>query len=593
MKKPVKEPSSSRIEHDETIKKYADLHKTTLQKDKKIIITGFMLITMYLILIVLLVFSNYIQDWLDSWNLKSPPSEIIAYRKVAYYVFVILAFLDIFFILHTTFNFIKMVLQVYFPEKFLLPKILESFALEFSSICLTIIPYFLTPFEKYCNLIDAGGRKLWLFNLAIPPLEEPRKFDWLYDKIIPSAFKILGIVLVRNLIIYLLNFNIHYKYYEKRIEENTEKINILVKMTSITNATYVGDVDTVVKRFMEVVSREHSVDRSTLENFLSKEIVYKIFKYCGKNKSNINNSVNDKDNTSNVSTIGNTSTVGNATDTKSNAASTTDNTGNKISSVPSKHTTNKYDEITEDEIKEFYISTLVQQQMIVKSIEQHNKTVDSFRSVLTVLIVPACIYQLLTIISISDFEHSELLKNTYFLATFLFSMNYTFSESLKTFVNCLNFIFFVRPFDTGDLIILDNKLYKVHEINLLTSVLYDGSNHTIFPNSNLYGGNITNIRHSLIWEIEHSGVSTLESFKAGHTEMFKKINEYIESKPREFSQHAYLKRAVSGDGKKVDFTIVIKLNSAVSDIGILMERRSAFFFKLQDIFREVGLEAPK
>lgn len=525
--------SSAKIEHEPAIKKYSEFHKKEIQQNKRLFNICLMLILTTILLVSMLLLSNYIRDEMVK-RYESDDNRAI-YYICAHSSFAILTAINMFLVIYFVLLITKMLIKIHSPEAILLPNVLEHFALPFSEMVTLLILNCLIPHEVYypAGAMHVHKKQSWLFSLPILNADRTDEKTWLRDTCLPAVFKILGTLLIRDLIIYLLNFNVHYKYYEKRIEQNTEKINILRAMTDITNAGYVGDVDIIAKRFIQVVSLNGPVTQSTLQTFFSEEVSHKIFKYC-----------------------------------------------NKI---------NKDNEITEEEVKEFYISTLVEQQAIVKSIEQHNTTVNSFKGVLNVLVIPTCLYQLLGMILCTSREDSELMKNAYFLGTLVFSMNYTFSESLKGFVGNLSFVFFIRPYEMGDLFVLNNKLYKVYEINLLTTILFDGCKYTIFPNSKLSGESITNLRLNRVWDVEYTTTFRQADFETKSAMMLLAINDYVNKKSSEFRKAAYLSKIVPKDGGKVEATVLIKFNSDVSDIEILNKRRADFFFKLQEIFKGVEL----
>ncbi|ELA41669.1 uncharacterized protein VICG_01302 [Vittaforma corneae ATCC 50505] len=524
--------SSAKIDHEPAIKKYSEFHKKEIQQTKKFFKRCFMLILTAVLLASMLLLSNSVRDRVVE-KYQSDPNKTF-YYKLAHSSFAIVVALNVFLVIYFIFLITKMIIKIHSPEAILLPNVLEHFAMQFSQMATLIVLSCLAPHELYYPAGTlAREKQSWLFGLHVWETSKSCDSSQIYSIYLPAIFKILGVLLVRDLVIYLLNFNVHYKYYEKRVEQNTEKINILRAMTDITNAGYVGDVDIIAKRFIQVVSQNGPVTQCTLQTFFSEEVSYKIFKHCNKTSTD--------------------------------------------------------SELTEEEVKEFYISTLVEQQAIVKSIEQHNATVDSFRGVLNVLIIPVCLYQFLSMILFINREDSEIMKNTYFLGTLVFSMNYTFSESFKGFVSSLGFIFFIRPYEVGDLFILNGKLYKVHEINLLTTVLFDGCNYTVFSNSKLSGESITNLRLNRVWDVEYTTTFKLADFEAKNAMMLLAINDYVNKKSSEFRKNAYLSKIVPKDGGKVEATILVKFNSDVSDIEVLSKRKADFFFKLQEIFKGVEL----
>lgn len=532
-----KKPEIKNNENESSVNQYSKFQDHEIQQNQKFTNRIILLISSISVFSGLFYFSKRIKPLILEWCTASRDNSEI-YCSISYILLTLMMTVSMLSTTYFTLNIIKMLLRKYLPERILLPTIIERFSLQLSLLIVLVVLNCLVPYELYFNLSSIGSSTTpvidyYLFSIPVWITTDKKYSPLFYLNLIPVMFKIIGIVLIRDLTIYLLNFNIHYKYYEKRIQENSDKINVLKAMSDITNTTFSDNVDLFSSLFIKIVSNNGPVTIATLENYFKKDLAYKIFKYCNKNEENI--------------------------------------------------------EISEEEVKEFYISTLLEQKSIIKSIEHHNITVESFKSILNAMIVPACIYQLLLLVNFINFEESEVLKNAYFLGSLVFSMNYIFSESLKSFVNSLSFIFFVRPYEIDDLIILNDKLYIVTGINLLTTVLYDGSTHMIASNSKLSYEYITNLRLSRVWGVNYTSTLKLSEFESKHDSILLAINSYIKTKTTEFKKSAQFTKMTPKDNDMVEVTLLVKFNSDVSTIDALNDRRSKFFFKLEEIYKGAGV----
>lgn len=69
-------------------------------------------------------------------------------------------------------------------------------------------------------------------------LPQIRTFEELLASQFIGVAYIISVFLIKNIILFSLNFNVHISYYSERIKQNTEKINLLRKLVFIVNSSY-------------------------------------------------------------------------------------------------------------------------------------------------------------------------------------------------------------------------------------------------------------------------------------------------------------------------------------------------------------------
>lgn len=352
----------------------------------------------------------------------------------------------------------------------------------------------------------------------------------------------MAIIMLRDIIIFGLNFNVHYKYYADRIKKNSERVGVLQAMNDVINAGYMGDFDVISQRLIQVISKDGEViTHSDLLPFFGETMSEKIVEFC----------------------------------------SSGDDKG-----------------ITVEEIRGFYISTMFEQQSIVKSLGQNNESIENFRKVLDVLFIPTAFLYFIKILKISkplssqeqDINFLSLGNlDSNFLGALLFSTSYSFSDNIKSFLGSLNFIFFVRPYEVEDIIILNDKAYKVHEINLLTTVLLEESKYTVFPNSFLATQPITNLRLRKTWDEHFTFDFNFEQFEAKKDDFLAKLTAYVKKRSSEFRKKPYFSKITLKEENKASVSLVVGFNLDVSNLGVIQERRNKFLFILNSMLHECSL----
>lgn len=540
------ERSSAKIEHNPSIKRHTDFHEEEMKQNKKDVFRIFGFICSITSFIVVVILTNYIfkNNGEDSILFKllgdKPNSFILKITKAGFVLsFIITLYSALYFLLML----IRLLLTKNCPEKIFIPNVIGKFSFRFAFVLAMIVglAYSTAVFEEFDKKFNPG----LVIDMKLTPetkigLDDDKKMSFIdglvtnfSDKIFEIFVKIVLAFLLRDLITYALNFNVHYKYYHKRIERNTEKITILRLMNDAINAGYTGDIDVISTRLVQVLTMGRAVPNdgtsplvtlTDLQKFFGEATALKIFEYC-----------------------------------------------------------NREGEIGEEEIKGFYVSTLVEQASIVKSIEQHNSTVENFRSILNILVFTIACYLFMEVIPGTT---SSLLGNSTFLMGLIFSTNYTFSDSIKAFANNLCFVFLIRPYEVGDIIYSSDSLYKVKEVNLMSTLLYDGCKYMIVPNQRMAGDAIKNLRINRVFDVEYKCQFPVDSFETRSKALLDHINDYIKKKSSEFHRYPFYKGSPVTNNGMIETTLVIKFNCDVADIEVLNERRTNFFNVLTHLLKK-------
>jgi len=568
MKSTQSEISTLKMESETPNKKTTELGTKELKRGERLLTTVVFFIITVATLIGVLILSNYVKDKLidrvplsgsgtgpsisgTSPNITSTGSSIAAadpniadpntttqmediqhndstQQIVAYIISAALAGICIFFSFYYAILILKDIISQNEPRFLLIPGLLANLKIHISLIGTLITLNLLAPYPLYYNCIT--GPK---FNLLFS-ITEWKKEDvssscfWLYNRLLPGLFKIVGLIFIKDIIIYMLNLNIHYKYYKDRIASSADKITVLREMVNITNAIHTDDMDVIIQQFMKIVGEKGPITITTLKGFFTEEIAHKIMNYCAAEN-----------------------------------------------------------ELTGEDIKKFFETALLEKNHIANSIEHGNKTVNNFESIVWAILIPLILYQLLSMLQGSNNKAGGLADNAYIVGTMVFSTNYTFSDSLKSFAASLVFVFFIRPFEMGDLIIVDGGVFKVHEINLLTTVLFDGQEYSIFINSELCKKTIKNLRLNGVWEVKYSLKLKIGDLRAQYKALVSNVSAYVDSRTSEFKKGVFISNIDLKDDGKTETSLSVKLNCNVDSVETLIKRRTALFFKIQEILEKL------
>lgn len=341
---------------------------------------------------------------------------------------------------------------------------------------------------------------------------------------------IFGVFFLKNILIYALSYNVHFAYYSERIEKNTDKINLLKSLNGIINAGYTDDIDVVCSRLMQVIGKESGVIRMhDLKTVISEEDAAKVFYYL------------DKDRSSEVLEL--------------------------------------------QDLKIFYTKTLAEQQQISNGLIQKNSSVDNLNFVATFV----CIILSFSIFFSYMNTDKDSKNQIAIIMTGLISGGYIFADIIKNFLGSLIFVFFIRPFEIDDFVLIENKIYKVKAINILTSTLSENKLSVVYPNNKLLGTPVTNFRLSKAYENMYTYPFEINGFRAKREDLKKKIDIFMMRSPKVFRKRVYFKDLNIMNANSISVTIVVGFNLEDMNIKKLRENQEQFVLDLHDIFREVEL----
>lgn len=366
---------------------------------------------------------------------------------------------------------------------------------------------------------------------------EEKKAEEDYDNSLSGFFMGLGmafgIFLIKDLILYALNYNVHFAYYSNRIDENTDQINLLKALNSVVNAGYTDNVDAICGELMKSIGNDNdTIQIADFKRAISEEDALKVFKYLKK----------EEDATLKLG-----------------------------------------------DLKKLYRTTLSDQQQISVGLVQNNSAVDNLDFVATFFCVPLAVMFFLNSLNLQ----ANSTAKAGIIMSGLVSGGFIFSDAIKNFIGSLIFVFFIRPFDVNDFVKVDDKLYKVKEINILTSTLSESKLAVIFPNSKLLQAQITNFRLSKTYEEAFTFTFDISDFKSRQSALKEKIDLFMTESPVIYRKKSYFKNSKITSSSTIEVSIVVGFNIENVAMKQLIANREQFVLDLNDLFDKTGLRPSK
>lgn len=337
------------------------------------------------------------------------------------------------------------------------------------------------------------------------------------------------IFITRSIIIYALNYNVYYAHYSERIEKNNDKTSVINALSSLANASYSNEIDAICTALLRIIALDEPdlVTFTDLKKLIGESNAIKVFKYCEKNVK---------------------------------------------------------ESLDYGDFYNLYTSTLFEQEQLSRGLRQKNSAVKTLHFISTFICIPIAIAVFLNYKNIKS-DHASRIS---IIMTGLISGGYVFGDIIKKMIMSLLFVFFVRPFDIHDYVRIGGKLYRVDEINVLTTNLMNNRLCVIMQNSKLLDEAITNYRISNVCEESYTFKFKIDEFRKYKEQLVANINNHIAKLPRVFRQKMYFKDNKIIDESTIDATIVIGYNIENISMKVFNENQENFVLNLHAMIANAG-----
>ncbi|OAG29244.1 hypothetical protein NEDG_01317 [Nematocida displodere] len=157
------------------------------------------------------------------------------------------------------------------------------------------------------------------------------------------------------------------------------------------------------------------------------------------------------------------------------------------------------------------------------------------------------------------------------LTTLMVSTMAIHGQIFSTLVASISHIFFVRPFDIGDIISFESAYYKVHSFGLIHSVYKTGEKYVVIPNSYIMNKPVENLSKSLFYHGSFPVVIRAKDLQKAVGELKKALEAFF-SGNKKFKKPFYLGEFASTQENTLSATIQYALTCTYKDRPVIAER---------------------
>lgn len=332
--------------------------------------------------------------------------------------------------------------------------------------------------------------------------------------------------LLKRLFLQFINYRIHFKYYKDRIKENKKIVQYLQSLNDITGTEANQDMSEWNNRIFDSMRKDQEV--------LSKRDFQRCF------------GVHD---------------------------------GAKIFQL---FDIDENDEVTRDEFTKRYSSLFREKEQLDAALVQNSYGLYKLDCIVSIILFPLMILLILFTLG----THAKFQGVLKLVSTVLLSVSFAFSSVVSNVFQSIIFVFFVRPFDIGDIIEVDNKIYTVSDLGLLYSTLLSDSRYETFPNESLRTKCIKNLRKSTHVTAEFENVFSYKDYSKIN-DLKEKISNFLLDNPTKYEEKFRINNFKILKDEKMKFKIEIILSCPYQEIETIIERKDKFALFLHDTVSEL------
>lgn len=348
-----------------------------------------------------------------------------------------------------------------------------------------------------------------------------------YEYVILAVLIVLITILMKRVFLQFISYRIHFKYYKDRIQENKMIVQYLQSLNNITGTEPSRDIiEWNNKIFDSMRGTNETLSIGDFRRFFGVRDGTRIFRLFDIDENN---------------------------------------------------------EVTREEFTKRYNSLFREKELLDHALVQSNYNIYKLDCIISTVVLPIVFFLVFIALGVQE-TYQNAFKIT---GATLISLSFAFSKVVSDVLQSIIFVFFVRPFDIGDIIEIDQKMYVVSDLGLLYSTLLSDSRYETCPNEILRNCRIKNLRKSthvtadFVYSFSNDDFGKLEDLR----EM---ISMFLSSNPTKYHEQFSINNFKIINEKKMTFTIQIILSCPYQEVETIIERKDKFSIFIHECVTKLG-----
>lgn len=243
------------------------------------------------------------------------------------------------------------------------------------------------------------------------------------------------------------------------------------------------------------------------------------------------------------------------------------------------------DEIGVESIELFCCSTLNEVGQLADALMEKDITLSTLKTIFLVVEVSVGLLAFLACIG----QAEQLRRNSFVVGSSILGAGYVFSSIIVEFFKTLFFVLFLRPFDVGDIIIVDGIKMFVKDIGIVRTTVKIDSLSCDIPNMELIGSKIINLRKSSGKEEVFNLSFNLSDFLLMKDKLIRRLDEVTGRRPEVYKAGCRIEDVVIKGNDCVNVTIRAFFRINFQEISNLQQNKDRFALEIAKIVNDIGL----
>ncbi|KRH92236.1 Small Conductance Mechanosensitive Ion Channel (MscS) Family, partial [Pseudoloma neurophilia] len=241
-------------------------------------------------------------------------------------------------------------------------------------------------------------------------------------------------------------------------------------------------------------------------------------------------------------------------------------------------------EVSKDEFKKRYKSLLKEKELLDEALTANDSSIKKLNILCSIILYPIMFIFMMFCLDI----YSKVKGFFSMISAIVLSISFAFSSVASSVFQSIIFVFFVRPFDVGDVIEIDNKIFIVADLGILYSTFIIDSTYETIPNDKIRDKPIKNLRKSEYVTVNFQYQCSEKDFEKIN-QLEEKISIFLQENNIKYNEKFRIFDFCQLNNSEIKFDIQIIITCPYQEIITLEDRKDKFSLFLFYTTKELGM----
>lgn len=237
--------------------------------------------------------------------------------------------------------------------------------------------------------------------------------------------------------------------------------------------------------------------------------------------------------------------------------------------------------VTRHEFVKRYIALFEERERLKRALEQNSNNMMKINILISSLFVPFVVFIVLAFTGqLPSFQDSFTMAGLV-----IFPFTFAFKSLMEEIFSSVIFVFFIKPFDYGDIFFVENNKYEVLSIGILYSDFLLNDKFITLKNNTFNTAQIFNLRKSDFITSTYTFKFDYKSFKENEDDFVDGLEDYFSETP----SNSYKIGNFQVEKNVITVTLEVKNIVPYQEIDMIEERNDSFVLFVNNLIEEVNI----